>query len=184
MSLNHSPDLYTAQRLREGGKFACDICGGEFPMSHMRRQSKLHVGAKCCWEPNGGTLERDHRRQFASKMAARKSVKEQQPPKHEGDPYYGVDEVPIAPSFVVTIAPNPIILIRAGSSVSVTLTGNNFSAADTLAYGHAGITDATPPFFFSDTSITLSVHASGGMPVGSYSFTFNGTTWQNVFSVR
>src|ERR1041384_6260489 len=110
MSLNHSPDLYKEERIKVG-KFACEICGGEFPITHMRVQSGLHVGAKCCYEEFGGTVERDLRRAAASVLGAELSAKELTPPMHDGDPFYGVEEVP-SQSFVVTISPNPVTLIR------------------------------------------------------------------------
>lgn len=182
MSLNQSPDLYKEQRLRVG-KFACELCGGEFPITHMRMQSGLHVGAMCCWEPNGGSVERDINRAMASIRAAELSAKELTPPMHDGDPFYGAEEVP-AQSFVATTSPNPITLVRGGAPVAVTLTGNNFATTDSIVYGSAGITDATPPVLVSDLLRTLSVQASALMTIARYSFTFNGTLWQNVFNVR
>lgn len=182
MSLNQSPDLYKERRFRVG-KFSCDICGGEFPIDQMRIQSGLHVGAMCCYEENGGSVERDIRRAQASILASELSAKELTPPMHDGDPYYGVEEVP-AQSFVTTITPNPISLARGGPSVAVSLTGNNFAATDTITYGNAGITDASAPVLASALLRTLSVQASGAMPIGKYSFTFNGTPWPSVFDVR
>jgi len=182
MSLNQSPELYKDERIRVG-KFACEICGGEFPITHMRVQSGLHVGAMCCFEPNGGEVERDLRRAAASVLASELSAKELTPPMHDGDPFYGVEEVP-AQSFVATISPLPVVLIRGGSAVAVTLAGNNFAATDTMTYGSAGITDATPPVLVSDLLRTLSVRASALMSAALYPFTFNDTLWQNVFDVR
>lgn len=182
MSANQSPDLYKEHRFHVG-KFACDLCGGEFPIDQMRVQGGLHVGAMCCWEPMGGSVERDLRRAAASALAAELSAKEQSPPMHDGDPYYGVEEV-TAQSFVATITPNPVPLVRGGSAVAVSLAGNNFAASDSIVYGNAGITDASPPVLASDLLRTLSVHASGAMPAGRYPFTFNGTPWQYVFDVR
>ncbi len=182
MSLNQSPDLYKEERLRVG-KFACEICGGEFPITHMRLQSGLHVGVKCCWEPNGGTVERDLRRAQASVIASELSAKELTPQMHDGDPFYGTEEIP-PQSFVATITPNPVTLIRGGAPVAVTLVGNNFAATDTITYGSAGITDASAPVLVSDLLRTISVQAASLMTAASYSFTFNGTLWPSVFNVR
>jgi hypothetical protein len=182
MSLNHSPDLYRDTRFRVG-KFACDLCGGEFPITHMMLQSGLHVGAMCCWEWNGGSVDRDLTRAMASIRAAELSAKELTPPMKDGDPYYGVEEVP-AQSFVATISPNPVTLTRGGAPVAVTLVGNNFAATDTIAYGATGITNASAPVLASDLLRTLSVQASALTTISTYSFTFNGTVWPNVFDVR
>lgn len=182
MSLNHSPDLYKEQRIRVG-KFSCEICGGEFPITHMLVQSGLHVGAMCCWEVGGGSVERDLVRAAASVRAAELSAKELTPPMKDGDPFYGTEEVP-AQSFVATISPNPVMLVRGGPAVAVTLTGNNFASTDTIAYGVAGITDASAPVLVSDLLRTLSVQASALMTIARYTFMFNGTLWQGVFDVR
>lgn len=185
-----SPSRYLPQRIAEG-HFICDICGNPWPISHMMIQpgtddlsGSRNVGKLCCWEPKGSSIDRDLLAAFAATEAGRLTAKELTPPSKYGEAYFGTPTVPESFSFVSNVDPNPINLTRGGAAVSVALTGIGFVSGDTIAYGSAGITDATPPVLVSETSRTLSVQASALMAVGRYSFTFNGTVWPEVFSVR
>lgn len=189
-----SPDLYEEQRYREG-EFICDVCGDPWPRSHRRRQlgaeGGLYVGIKCCFEPEGTAVDLDLKRAFAAKMAARIAARETQHDLRgdDGVIYPGLNPLAGSPTidyngFVITITPRPVVLNRGGGAVAVTLTGNGFASDDTIVYGAAGITNSTAPVLNSSTQWTLSVQASGGMAVGYYTFTFNGTKWQAVFDVR
>lgn len=188
MSLNQSADLYKAQRFEEG-MFACEICGQQMPTTHRRKQldrdsGLLNVGLFCCYEPEGGSGDRDLRRVAGDRMAAVLAAKEARQTEFMGEFFYGVQEVPDQ-SFVTTITPNPIVLIRGGAAVPVILGGNNFASSDTILYGGAGgITDAAPPNLVSSTQWDLNVQASIGMQVGLFSFTFNGTVWPSVFQIN
>lgn len=178
-----SPDVYREQRYNEG-KFNCDICGMPWPMSHqLKMTGGLRVGRECCYEPDGDEVDRDLRRAYAARQAARITMTRAHPPvAPDGVPYNGpldlVDE-----GWITTITPNPIVLSRGGAAVAVTLDGVSVVASDTIAYGDAGITDAAPPSLV-DNTWTLSVQASVGVAVGKYTFTYNGTVWQAVFDVR
>jgi len=185
--------VFDDERLRGGslGSFNCDICGAEYPVRHQEFQpggdelsSSAFVGRFCCHEPEGSSIDRDLKRAAAATMVAALSAVEQQPPSHDGQVATGYDSVPFYPSFVVSVDPFPVVLIRGGVAVPVSLTGNGFDAGDTIVYGSGGITDATPPVLVSDILRTLSVQASGGMNAGRYSFTFNGTVWPRLFDVR
>ena len=163
--------------------FACQICGNEFPMKHKRIQSGLRVGVKCCWEPNGGTIERDLRRAAAQRLAAALAAKDAVPPSRDGDYVYGI--APVADlTGLVSMDPFPVVLTRGGVAVAVALTGVGFVAGDTLVYGSGDITDATSPVLVSSISRTLSVEAALAMNAGRYSLTFNDTKWNYVFDVR
>lgn len=167
------------------GKFFCDLCSTAFPVDHMRVQSGLRVGVMCCYESDGGELERDNRRATASIIAARLSAKELTPPMHNGEYYPGAPDICMTQSGVSGISPSPVVLIRGGAAVAVTVTGFGFLAADTFTYGAAGITDNSAPSLASATEWDLSVHASGAMAAGLYSLTYNTTAlWQAVFDVR
>lgn len=183
MSANQSPDLYKEQRWNEG-KFSCEICGGEFPTSHRRLQSGLRVGVMCCYEPEGGELERDQRRAAASRIGAALSAKEAKQTYFMGEMFYGVEEVTPFPSFLRSSTPYPVVLTRGGTPVLVVLDGENFSLTDVFAYGAAGITDSVPPVNVSLNEWDLNVQASNAMSAGLYPFTFNGTTWTEFFDVR
>lgn len=182
-----SPDRFKAHRF-EVGSFICDICGNPYPIDHMRIQvgtdGSRNVGAFCCYEPGGSSIDRDLRQAAAAAQAARLTAKELMPPSHGGEVYFGTPTVPETFSYVVSVSPMPIVLTRAGASVAIALTGIGFVVGDAIAYGSTGITDASAPVLVSDVSRTLSVHASGAMSSGLYSFTFNGTKWPQLFEVR
>lgn len=182
-----SSDLFEAHRF-EVGSFICDICGYPYPIDHMMiqpgDQGSRNVGRFCCWEPNGSSIDRDLRAAYAEGRAAILTAKELMPPSFHGETYYGTPTEPETFSFVVEVSPSPIVLTRGGAAVAVGLTGIGFVSGDSIIYGSTGITDATPPVLVSDTSYTLSVRASGAMAAGRYSFTFNGTSWPQLFDVH
>lgn len=153
-------------------------------MSHLRVQKDgKRVGVVCDHEPEGDSTERDLQRAYASKMAAILTAKHTGPrPGPNGEIYEGIAE-PVE-SAITVISPLPVVLIRGGVAVAVSLTGVGFTASDTIVYGATGITNATPPALVSATSRTLSVQASGGMATGMYTLTFNSTLFQAVFDVR
>jgi hypothetical protein len=189
MSLNHSSDRYKEQRWREGGKFVCDSCGGEFPMSHLRRQRNYisngmttFVGVMCCYEPDGDSMARDLRSAYAAKWAAEKTARGAHPPMHDGIAYYGADQYD-DPSALVSFTPSPIVLTRGGASVVVAMEGVGLTSADTWTYP-SGITDAVPSVLNSSVSRTNTVRASALMSPGVYNLTFNGSLWPAAFSVR
>jgi hypothetical protein len=181
-----SPDLYREERYRFG-KFTCDICGNVWPMTHQRTErGGARVGVVCCYEPDGDEFTRDIRRAAANSFAARKSVKELQPPKApDGSVYAGAPEfIDGLESSIISYSPSPIVLVRGGAAVAVTVVGVNFTAADTFTYGAAGITDSSPPVLVSTEEWDLSVVASGAMQAGNYRLTFGNQIWQAVFNVR
>lgn len=189
MSPNHSSDRYKAQRLREGGKFVCDSCGGEFPMSHLRQQAldisggqTVYVGAMCCYERDGGSVQRDLRRAYAASMVAQISVRELLPPSHDGMPYYGRTQY-ADPSTLISFTPFPIVLTRGGASVAVAMVGVGLTSADTWTYP-SGVTDSVASVLNSAASRTSTVRASALMSAGVYNLVFNGTTWVAAFDVR
>jgi hypothetical protein len=191
MASSVSPDLYTAERYRVG-KFYCDLCGNPWPLSHRREQisdqgtggAALYVGVICCYEPDGGTLDRDLRRAQAASIAAQLSAKELQPPFGQDDVYYpGISSI-VPQAWITSFAPSPLILTRGGAAQSLVLTGVGFTGADVFKYGSSGITDAVPPSLVGSTQWTLSVQASGGMAVGNYAMTYNLDIFQAVFNVR
>lgn len=195
------PSEFKEHRI-EVGLFFCDICGFPYPIDQKRPQvgtdglsSSQFVGLNCCYEPNGSSIDRDLLVAFAASEAARYTEKELRPPEHDGDMYAGTPRIPSNPSFVVSIDPNPVVLIVGSTTPrTVVLTGNGFTASDVISYGAEGILDADAPSLDSSTQRTLSIYCSpdfgpGPVPIpdteqGIYSFTFNGTVWPSLFDVR
>lgn len=194
------PEQFKEHRI-DIGMFFCDICGYPYPIDQMRIQTgtdgisqSSRVGVNCCFEPTGSSIDRDLLAAFAAEEAARLTAKEVRPPEWNGETYAGTSRIPYTfgadgsvitqPSFVVSVTPDPIVLARGGSAVSVILEGNGFVSGDVISYGSTGITDAAVPTLDSSEQRTLSVQASVLMSSGIYSFTFNGTVWPNLFDVR
>lgn len=121
---------------------------------------------------------------MAAHLSVNKPGKELRPPVGpSGKPYPGV--TPYAPDvWITTLTPNPLVLTRGGAAGVLSVLGGGFSSSDTFSYS-TGISDAASPFLSSDDLWTLTVHASGGAPVGVHPMTFNSTNlWQSVFDVR
>jgi hypothetical protein len=76
----------------------------------------------------------------------------------------------------------PLSLTRGGTAVTVLINGRRFASTDTISYP-TGISDNSAPIR-TNTLTTLSLVASGAMSAGSYSLTFNGHVYVNIFSVR
>lgn len=169
-----NPNLYEERRFREG-YFDCDICGLPWPRSHVRRQSEKDVGVTCCYEPNGGVLERDIQRSDADVLAA---DLEAHISVHEEDGVIGTEGL----SAVTALTPSVVELAAGGVAVPWVLTGVGFTAADTLDYGTVDVTDAVAPVITS-TQITLSLVAAVGSR-GDYDFTFNSTPFRGCIRVR
>jgi hypothetical protein len=93
--------------------------------------------------------------------------------------YPGKTEMDGVPALEGT-SPQPITVAPGGSG-SLTLTGVNLSASDTITFGHAGITGSayTP----ATTTATITVNVDGAVPRGTYSLTFNGARYPNVVRV-
>lgn len=77
---------------------------------------------------------------------------------------------------------HPLALHTGGSAVTLKLGGVSFTTADTISYT-TGISDNSAPALTGTTLWTLSVHATGAVG-DSYSLTFNGSTFRNIFRVR
>lgn len=173
--------------------FQCQICLDRWNESRMREQDGLKV-CPDCWEPHGGTQDRDRDRAAASVLAASLAAKEQVPPKFPG---WGDSSNIVA---VNAYSVRPLVLSRGGAAGALRITGVGMSSADVILYGAAGLTDAVPPIYSSlsstpappydtppvviETYVDLSVQASGGMQPGPYSLTYNGSLFRAVFSVH
>lgn len=182
-----SPDLYAEEKYKLG-KFTCDICLMQWPMTHQRlMRGGLRVGVVCCFEADGDETERDLRRAAATLLAARRNAEMMQPPKApDGVPYAGQNDLIDTDAAIISIAPSPAILVKGGAPVSIVLTGVNFTATDSIVYGSAGLTNSVSPSLSGTDQWTLSVAAAGGMTAGQYSLTFGplASVWQKVFDVR
>lgn len=76
----------------------------------------------------------------------------------------------------------PLALHTGGSAVTLKLNGVSFSTADTISYT-TGISDNSAPALTGTTLWTLSVKATGAAG-DTYSLTFNGSIFRNIFRVR
>jgi methyl coenzyme M reductase alpha subunit len=180
---NVSPDVFREQRYREG-KFNCDICLMEWPMSHqVEMRGGDRVGRLCCFEPDGDEMARDLRRAFASRQAARIAMTRALPPRAPDGVIYPGPTAIVDEGYIIDIDPRPVVLSRGGAAVAVTLTAVGAAADDEIEYGAAGITDASAASLTDDVW-TLSVQASADMATGIYKLTYNDSIWQAVFDVR
>jgi len=173
--------------------WACVVCGQMWPSRQVRMQDGIASDRRCPnhYARSGGELARTLKSAEASNEAARITSRYAAPPKFPG--WYDVTVLPALVEFDV----RPLLLHRGGSSAVLTISGTNLTASDTLAYGHAGITNAAAPVLYPVTLdgdgnavdpfvdiLVLTVQASGGVPVGSYSLTHEGSTYSDTFSVR
>lgn len=160
--------------------FYCIKCGERWPETRILHQDGVYTDRRCpnCYEPNGGEIERNRDRAAASELAGAISARFAHPAKF---PFW-LDDI-TSVSVITTFTPEPRTLTRGGAPAALVVAGNGFASDATIAYGHAGITDAVSPVITS-TSITLSVQASGAVPLGYHPFTLNDILYRNVFDVR
>ena len=160
----------------------------------MRYQDGVESDHRCpnCFEPNGGPIQRELEGAAAKELAASISAKCAPPPKF---PYW-LDDL-IAGGVITRFDPAPRRLTRGGSSATLTIYGSGLQTTDTIAYGHAGITNAsaavlTPVTYDSDGNaltpfedvLVLTVQASGAVPLGYKTLTYNDVIHHNAFDVR
>jgi hypothetical protein len=74
-----------------------------------------------------------------------------------------------------TQSPSPLDISPGGAGVVLTLTGLNLESTDVVSFGHAGITASGEAW--TSTQYTATVSASGGVPRGDYSITYDGSRW-------
>jgi hypothetical protein len=174
--------------------WTCVVCSERWPEKRMRFQDGIESDRRCpnCYEDGGGTIARNLDRAAAADIAARITEQYAAPPRFPG----WFDETD-AVVVLTTFTPEPRRLTRGGASETLTIKGSGLATTDTIEYGHAGITNAsaaalTPVTYDGDgnpespyeDTLVLTVHASGAVPVGLYSLTYNDVVYRNVFDVR
>lgn len=180
MAKPYPTHFLSEERRKSGNNFTCVVCSERWLESEMRFQDGIESDRRCpnCYEENGGTVARDEDRARAAEEAARLSADMEIPPTYPGW-FDATGDVCAISAF----SSEPLRLTAGGASASLTISGTGFESGDEIEYGHAGITDASAASITS-TQVTLSVQASGAVPVGLYSLTYNDITYRNVFDVR
>lgn len=191
MQLQHTVDPI---EVRNSRTFFCVLCSERWPERQMFLQDGIAEDHRCpnCYEPNGGKIERDLQRAAASELAAAITTRFASPARFP-EWLDAITSVRVLDSFT----PEPRRLTVGGSSAVLTITGSGLTATDTIVYGHAGITNAVSPLlvpvtYDSDGNavspyhdvLSLTVQASGAVPVGAYSLTYDDITYNGVFDVR
>lgn len=185
-----SPNVYDDQRLvdTELADFRCESCEGRYPYELLVIQDGHKVcKPNCAWSQT--TRERDQiyaeDRQRAAELTA--DTTEQNAERigrgNLSSLMDGVSACTRIQSGTIT-HPDLITLIAGGSSVSLVLTGIQFSSSDVLTASHTGITYGTASISSDRTTWTTTVVASGLVPAGNYTFLFNGSRFPDTFRVR
>lgn len=164
------------QRRLAGRNFQCELCSQRWNEADLVWQDGLYVCRLNCYEENGGTIDRDIERARAAKLAAILTVRESRPPQQAG----WDDDQNI--SLISSVTPRPLILNRGGASGTLTLTGVNFTATDTITYDTPAITNSV--VLITDTLISLTVAASSLCAVGDHTLLYNATPMRSCISVR
>lgn len=184
----HIPIYYDARSqrpriIREARVKRCGTCTYEIPEGDIVREDGREVCPMC-----KDTLTAEWKARETSYVAG---VREEavrrlfQPPQVSIRPLQ--ETIPSAVTSITNSAgvwlsqSTPLNLIR-GVAATLLLNGVRFSSTDTITYS-TGITDSSSPTRTSSLT-TLSVVADPGMSAGSYSLTFNGHVYRNIFSVR
>jgi hypothetical protein len=145
------------------GVFRCDCCDCVFPDSLRVTQDGLDLCKPRCAYPIAPS---DFDAMFAEDQA-------------RADGYEPV--VPSVTGFAAdakqlnTQSPSPLDISPGGAGVVLTLTGLNLESTDVVSFGHAGITASGEAW--TSTQYTATVSASGGVPRGDYSITYDGSRW-------
>lgn len=165
--MTHHPWRYErAQDLLEerlaNDSFRCDRCSLLNPLP--ARVQDGHRLCRRCWDVMSPHEAQEALAEGAERAGARPMVSLP----------YGITGAFAGASSVTRISPTTLNLTKGGASGTVTLTGVNFSASDTVAASNANITVSKS--VDSATQITLTISASGATPAGDHSLTFNGDT--------
>lgn len=180
------------QEIAESQCWTCVVCSERWPESRMRFQDGIENDRRCpnCYEEGGGGIARDKDRAAASELAAQITEKFAAPPKF---PFWFDETSSVAA--LLSFSPEPRRLTIGGGTQTLTITGTGLASTDTIEYGHAGITataSLTPVTYDSNgnaespyvDTLVLTAQASGGVPAGLYSLTYNDVVYRNVFDVR
>jgi hypothetical protein len=185
-----SPNDYDDQRLAGLTDFRCEKCQNRWPLEMVDEPTLAATGRKlcsvnCAYSPPHEQKQQigaRHKAELAQITAEHASESASRIAKASASSLMaGVPAVESLSSSFGTY-PTPTELTIGGGHVTVTITGINFSSADTIAYGSAGIVNHAA-VSRTTTTTTLTVKATSG-PAGYYGLTFNGNSFPNVFRVR
>lgn len=161
-------------------RFRCDVCEDKWPESRLVVQDGAFVCMDNCWYPGGSKVDRALRRAEAASIAATSTAKHAVPPVYPGT------GLMVGQPGVESISPWPVDIVLGGSAVTVSVTGVNFTSANTTITYQAGFENFSSPVY-SATLITLSVRAigvAGELASGLYDMTINGQIYRGVFKVK
>lgn len=188
-----SPNELDEQRLAGLTDFRCEKCNNRYPYEMLDRATLDAIGRRvcsvnCAYDPP----DRSVKDQIAARakeegvMLTVQNVEESARRIGEAPASSLMDGVSVLETISSAFGEWPIAvqLSAGGASAIITITGYNHSSADVIEYGHAGITDAVAPSRnVAATETTLSVHASGAVPMGYYDLRFNSLPYRLFFRV-
>lgn len=165
-----------------GAPFRCERCDRVFPISdQMVWQDGYRLCRDYCADLMSGT-------EVDLAVASYESVKDSYSPVP-----YGLTAPLVSVPTVTSMEDasgntvdqvNPIQINNGGANVVLKLNGVNLSSSDTIAYGDAGITDASAVAYNAGgTLCTLTLTASGATP-GETSLTYNGVVYRDRLRIR
>lgn len=176
----YTEDRWERQRLAEVEQERCGICMMLRPSSVMQTED----GNRRC--PDCLAVRSEEVKARIAEADAQRIAQRQTRPQ--------ISQVPLRSAAVPHILKmenaggtritqsNPLVIVRSGSAVTLTITGGGFASTDTFTYS-TGITDDSAPSLTGTTVWTLSLVASGAATPGNNHLTFNDHTYRGILRI-